>query len=114
MKWSTCRAHRVNMPTNGWLVDVEENSCGCSIHFKFGVCAHVVVARSVLGLGNGVGEKLVCRRARKNNVRGMQSIQQARLILQIGRIYLQVLDRVQYWDNLRSVYIVLGTRSRIG
>ncbi|KAF4132490.1 hypothetical protein GN958_ATG18353 [Phytophthora infestans] len=53
VKWSTRRAHRVNMPQDGWLVDAENNKCGCAIHLKFGVCSHVVVARSVLGIGPG-------------------------------------------------------------
>jgi hypothetical protein len=67
VKWSTRRAHRVGMPRDGWLVNVDENRCDCSAHLKFGVCAHVVATRSVLGLqdGFGLGDKLMCRRARK-------------------------------------------------
>ncbi|KAF4149157.1 hypothetical protein GN958_ATG01698 [Phytophthora infestans] len=38
VKWSTRRAHRVNMPQDAWLVDAENSKCGCGIHLKFGVC----------------------------------------------------------------------------
>eukprot|EP00644_Phytophthora_capsici_P019668 jgi/Phyca11/133719/e_gw1.671.1.1 len=45
VKWSTRRAHRLNMPMSGWFVNIEDNKCSCAMHLKFGICSHVVVAR---------------------------------------------------------------------
>ncbi|KAF1792315.1 Zinc finger, SWIM-type [Phytophthora cactorum] len=62
---------RENMPTSGWLVNIEESKCNCSMHLKFGICSHVVVAKSVLGIDGSMsfGDKLMSRRARKKQNR---------------------------------------------
>ncbi|ETM35263.1 hypothetical protein L914_17802 [Phytophthora nicotianae] len=38
------RVHTVGMPDEGWLVDVQELSCGCLYNAKNGMCLHVLAA----------------------------------------------------------------------
>jgi hypothetical protein len=44
-KWSLRRAHRIEMPVDGWLVDLKLKICGCRYLNKFLVCAHLVAAQ---------------------------------------------------------------------
>jgi hypothetical protein len=31
-------------PWGGWVVDIDRKWCGCSYHFAFGMCVHVLFA----------------------------------------------------------------------
>ncbi|OWZ06280.1 hypothetical protein PHMEG_00021487, partial [Phytophthora megakarya] len=64
-KWSTRQAHRHKMPVERWTIHAADNVCGCLMHPKCGICSHVVVARSVIGIGNGLDDKRMCGRASK-------------------------------------------------
>jgi len=44
-RWSLRRAHRIEIPVDGWLVDLKLKICGCRYFDKFLVCAHLVAAQ---------------------------------------------------------------------
>jgi len=47
---NTRRIQRAGMPASGWLVDVEDSSCGCLYRSKHLVCVHVVAAAAQAGV----------------------------------------------------------------
>ncbi|GMF39820.1 unnamed protein product [Phytophthora fragariaefolia] len=51
VKWSMHRAHRLGMPDQGWIVDLDRRVCGCKYFSKMLTCAHIIVAERSLGLG---------------------------------------------------------------
>jgi hypothetical protein len=69
IKWTLWRYHRVGMPLEGWLIDLDTSSCHCKYFKKFKMCAHVVVARHVRNMGEiGRTKKLKDRRLTKAKI----------------------------------------------